>query len=260
MLHGLPSLRVDLAQTMGALQSRQTASNGLRFVSSDMREVYARLLPGPSSAGELRLLVRMPTRVRRLPALLLLAVVRCGGGSSGDGAPAAGSGTIVVQGWPAGATGVLRFYRNATVDHLLLEAPISGDGVAQYALPEPTGLIAYTPPAGVVVDPPDARFQIVANLTTSLDPSDTHTGEVRLGNRLVHPAPQAGDTLVQLWYADRPTTVTGSAGGCAYEQQFQAGWNYSLTRVDALEPYACAHSAAAALRPGLAWHYLFLGP
>ena len=110
------------------------------------------------------------------------------------------------------------------------------------------------------MDPPDARFQLVANITTSLDPSDTHTGEVRLGNRLVHPAPQAGDTLVQLWYADRPTTVTGSADGCTYQQRFLPGWNFALTRVDALDPYACAHSAAAALEPGLAWHYVYLGP
>jgi hypothetical protein len=54
--------------------------------------------------------------------------------------------------------------------------------------------------------------------------------------------------------------VTGSAGGCTYQQQFQRGWNYALTRVDALDPYACVHSAAAELRPGLGWHYLFLGP
>ncbi len=37
MLHGVPSLRVDRAQTMGALQSRQTPSNGLRLVSSGTR-------------------------------------------------------------------------------------------------------------------------------------------------------------------------------------------------------------------------------
>lgn len=192
--------------------------------------------------------------------LVSVALTACGGSSGEETPPAAGSATIVIQGWPLGATGKLHFYRNATVDHLLVEAPVSAGGVVEYSLPAPAGLMVYTPLPGVVVDPPDARFQIVANITTSLDPSDTQTGEVRLGNRLVHPAPQAGDTIVQLWYADRPTTGTGSAGGCTYQQQFQAGWNYSLTRVDALDPYACAHSAAAALRSGLGWHYIFLGP
>lgn len=192
--------------------------------------------------------------------LFSLALAACGGSSGEEPLPTAGSATVVIQGWPAGVTGKIRMYRNATVDNLLVEAPVSAGGVVQYSLPAPAGLIGYTPGSGVVVDPPDARFQIVANFTTSLDPSDTQTGEVRLGNRLIHPAPQVGDTLVQLWYADRRTTVTGSADGCTYQQQFQAGWNYSLTRVDALEPYACAHSAAVALRPGLGWHYIFLGP
>ena len=35
---------------------------------------------------------------------------------------------------------------------------------------------------------------------------------------------------------------------------------YANTLVDALDPYACAHPAAAVLQPGLGWHYIFLGP
>jgi hypothetical protein len=41
MLQGVPSLRVDFAQTMGALQSRQTASKGFRSALSDMAGEYA---------------------------------------------------------------------------------------------------------------------------------------------------------------------------------------------------------------------------
>ncbi len=105
-----------------------------------------------------------------------LALAACGRGPGEEPPPAAGSATVVIQGWPPGATGKLRFYRNATVDNLLVEAPVSAGGVVQYSLPTPAGLIAY-----------------------------------------------------------------------------------SLTHVETLEPYACTHSAAAALQPGLAWHYIFLG-
>jgi hypothetical protein len=40
MLQGVPSLRVDFAQTMGALQSRQTASKGFRSAFSGMARAY----------------------------------------------------------------------------------------------------------------------------------------------------------------------------------------------------------------------------
>ena len=51
MLQGLPSFRVDLAQTMGALQSRQTASNAFRSGLSVMPGEYAKRVTRRRAGG-----------------------------------------------------------------------------------------------------------------------------------------------------------------------------------------------------------------
>ncbi len=175
----------------------------------------------------------------------------------------AGAATIALQGWPLGTTGRLRFYRNATVDNVLVEVPVSMEGVASYALPVPAGLIDFTPTTGLTIDPPDARFQVVIVATTLLGGSDTQTGEARLGNRLISLPPAAGDTLAELFYVDRDVTVTGTAtesNGCTYDQHLQAGWNYVTNHFTSLDPGACQISAAQAMPAGIDWHYVFLGP
>lgn len=175
----------------------------------------------------------------------------------------AGAATIVLEGWPVGTTGRLRFHRNALVDNVLAEVPVSAEGVASYALPEPAGLLDYAPTDGLTIAPPDARYQVVIVVTTLLGGSDTQTGEARLGNRLFSPQPAAGDTLGELFYVDRDVTVTGTAagvGGCTYDQPLKAGWNYITNHIVSLEPFACQVSAAQAMPAGIDWHYIFLGP
>jgi hypothetical protein len=175
----------------------------------------------------------------------------------------AGAATIAIQGWPLGTTGRLRFYRNATVDNVLAEVPVSAEGVASYALPVPAGLIAFTPTEGLTIDPPDARFQVVITVTTRLGGSETETGEARLGNRIFSPQPAAGDTLGELFYVDRDVTVTGTAagvGGCTYDQPLKAGWNYVTNHIASDDPFRCTISAAQVMPAGIDWHYVFLGP
>lgn len=212
----------------------------------------------------------MSTPLARSVLLLLasaLALAACGDSSvtppvTAPGQPA-GSATIALQGWPGGTTGRLRFYRNATVDNVLAEVPVSAEGVASYDLPVPAGLIDFTPTAGLTIEPPDARFQVVIVVTTMLGASDTQTGEARLGSRLFSPAPAAGDTLGELFYVDRDVTVTGTAtdsNGCTYDQHLKAGWNYVTNHFTALEPVACEVSAAQVMPAGIDWHYVFLGP
>jgi hypothetical protein len=206
----------------------------------------------------------MPPRHVRSVALasLALSLAACGGGSdpAPPPGPPAGAATITIQGWPQGTTGTLRFYRNATVDNVLAAVPIAADGRATYALPAPAGLIDFTPAAGLTFDPPGARYQVVIVMTTELSGSGSQTGEVRLGSRLFPPAPGPGDTMGELFYVDRDVTITGTAGGCTYDQRLLAGWNFVTNRTDSLSPFACTISAAQAMPAVLAWRYVFLGP
>jgi hypothetical protein len=200
--------------------------------------------------------------VAAVPLALSLTLAACGGESdpAPPPGPPAGSATITIQGWPQGTTGTLRFYRNATVNNVLAEAPVTADGRATYALPVPAGLIDFTPAAGLAFDPPGARFQVVIAVTTELSGSGSQTGEVRLGSRLFPPAPGPGDTMGELFYADRDVTITGTAGGCTYDQRLVAGWNFVTNRTESLTPFACTISAAQAMPAVLGWRYVFLGP
>jgi len=196
-------------------------------------------------------------------AATTLALAACGDPDPATEPPPsgqpAGAATIAIQGWPQGTTGTLRFYRNATVNNVLAEVPISADGRATYVLPVPAGLIDFTPAAGLTFDPPDARFQVVIAMTTELAGSGSQTGEVRLGSRLFPPAPGPGDTMGGLFYLDRDLSITGVAGGCTYDQRFKAGWNFVTNRTDSLTPFACTISAAQTMPAVLAWRYIFLG-
>jgi len=212
-------------------------------------------------------MTRPTARSVLVAALATLALAACGDSAAAPPATApgqpAGSATIALRGWPAGTTGRLRFYRNATVNNVLVEVPVSAEGVASYELPVPAGLIDFTPTTGLTIDPPDAKFQVVITVTTLLGASDTQTGEARLGSRLFSPAPAAGDTLGELFYVDRDVTVTGTAtdsNGCTYDQHLKAGWNYVTNHFTSLEPIACEISAAQAMPAGIDWRYIFLGP
>lgn len=206
----------------------------------------------------------MPTLLARSVALGVLGLCLAACGESDPAPPSpgqpAGAATISIQGWPQGTTGTLRFYRNATVDNVIAVAPVTADGRATYTLPVPAGLIDFAPAAGLSYDPPGARFQVVIAVTTELSGSGSQTGEARLGSRLFPPDPGPGDTIGGLYYVDRDVSITGTAGGCTYDQRLVAGWNFVTNRTDSLSPYACTISAAQAMPPVLAWRYVFLGP
>jgi len=193
--------------------------------------------------------------------LTTFALAACGDPEPSTPPPgqAAGAATIAIQGWPQGTIGTLRFYRNATVDNVLVEVPVSAEGVASYTLPVPAGLIDFNPAAGLTFDPPGARFQVVIVMTTELAGSGSQTGEVRLGSRLFPPAPGPGDTMGELFYVDRDVSITGTAGGCTYDQRLVAGWNFVTNRTESLSPLACTISAAQTMPAVLGWRYVFLG-
>jgi hypothetical protein len=205
-----------------------------------------------------------PDHGRIVPLALAAALAACGGSTPAGQAPPpgqpAGAATIEIQGWPQGTTGTLRFYRNATVDNVLAEVPVTAEGRATYALPVPAGLIDLSPAPGLTIDPPGARFQVVIAMTTLLAGSTSQTGEVRLGSRLFPPSPGPGDTMGELFYVDRDVSLTGAAAGCTYDQHLVAGWNFVTNRIESLEPYACTISAAQTTPAVLAWRYIFLGP
>ncbi len=192
----------------------------------------------------------------------LVAVAGCGSSTDPSAVPTpsgAGAATLTIQGWPPGQIGTARFYRNATVDAVLGEFPVSSAGVLTYALGVPRGLLPFAPTPGVSVAPADAGFQVVMATTTLLGGDAAEVGEIRMGTSPERP-PRAGELLVQLWYVDRDVTVTGAADGCTYDQRFRAGWNYAVTHVTSLSPYACSHTASPELPAGAAWHHVLIGP
>lgn len=173
--------------------------------------------------------------------------------------PAAGA-TLTVRGWPIGTTGVVRLFRNPAWDAPLGEFAIDANGQFTYALGVPDELLPISPPAGLVVSAPDARFQVVTVAMTLLAGDTGPTGELRIGNRLFELGPVAGDTMGELFYVDRDLTITGNADGCAWNLRFREGWNYALMYVIASEPFSCVHSSSAGLPDALDWHYVYLGP
>ena len=209
-------------------------------------------MPSPRERSALRLLP--------LPLVLLSA---CGSDPAAPATPPghpAGAATVAVKGWPAGQTGTLRFYRNVFGGALLAEVPIDGAGRASYALPAPPGLFAFTPSAGLTISPPEALHQTIIAINTVPAPGTSETGQVRLANGPVHPTAVAGDVLVELLYVDRDVSITGTSGGCTYNQHFEAGWNFSSVEILAISPeYACRVTSSTTLPPGIEWHYVYLG-
>lgn len=190
--------------------------------------------------------------------LTLLALLGACGVTPQPG-PAAEGGTIAIQGWTPGQTGTARFYRNATVNNLIDEFPIDASGKLTYSLRVPQGLIPFTSGGGIVVNPADLQVQYVTSINTRLASETTDTGELRLGNRLINlPDLRAGDTLVQLMYADRNARITGSTGECEYDMNLKAGWNYNLR--EQLTATTCKFTASGNLPAGINWYSIYIGP
>jgi hypothetical protein len=206
----------------------------------------------------MRTSLRVLSPAATLATLAVLAA--CSPAADPEPLPAAGA-TLHLVGWPAQTPGRLRFYRPQAMGTLLAEFPLDPAGVLTYALPAPPAdsLMAFAQQPGVVVDPPDARFQLVAAITTLMGSESSETGEVRIGTNERRP-PEAGDVVAQLWYVDRDVTLSGSADGCTFAQRFPAGWSYAVTKITSLAPYACEHTSSPTLPPGLAWRWIWIGP